>query len=76
LLAQQPVESLRENGPESYLRALRLMIRLGQPFSELLLAQQPGGEYKRIAADQIIVAQVKDMTDVRNMEDVRTVEIL
>jgi hypothetical protein len=61
---------------ESYSRALRLMVRLGEPFSAFLLAQQSGGEYKRIASDQSIIAQVKDMTAVRNMMDVRTVEIL
>jgi hypothetical protein len=71
-----PVGSLGENGSGSYLKALRLIVRLGQPFGGLLLAQQPGGEYKRIASDQNIVAQVKDVTAVRDMKDVRTVEIL
>jgi hypothetical protein len=61
---------------ESYSRALRLIVRLGQPFSAFLLAQQPGGEYKRIASDQTIIAQVKDMTAVRDMMDIRTLEIL
>jgi hypothetical protein len=54
---------------------LQLIARLGQPFSALLLAQQQGGEYKRIASDQDIIAQLKDVTVVRDM-DVRTVEIL
>jgi hypothetical protein len=77
-LHDSPVVSLGEDGPfdsGSYSRALQLIVRLGQPFSALLLAQQQGGEYKRIASDQNIIAQLKDMTVVRDM-DVRTVEIL
>ncbi|KAG1726892.1 uncharacterized protein EDB91DRAFT_1165587, partial [Suillus paluster] len=42
------------------------MVRLGQPFGAFLLARQPGGEYKRIASDHSIVAQVKDVTSVHN----------
>ncbi|KAG2117648.1 hypothetical protein BD769DRAFT_1777979 [Suillus cothurnatus] len=61
---------------ESYSRALRLIVRLGQPFGAFLLAQQRGGEYKRIASDHDIIAQVKDVTSVRSMMDIRTLEIL
>ncbi|KAG1814090.1 hypothetical protein EV424DRAFT_42587 [Suillus variegatus] len=57
-------------------RELRLLVRLARPFSGLLLAQQRGGEYKRIASDNNIIAQVKDMTSVHDMMDVRTLEIL
>jgi len=67
-----------DNGPvdsDSYSRALRLIVRLGQPFRALLLAQQRGGEYKRIASDCDIIAEVKDLTSVHNM-DLRTPEIL
>ncbi|KAG2072923.1 hypothetical protein BDR04DRAFT_1095691 [Suillus decipiens] len=56
-------------------RALQLMVRLGQPFDAFLLAQQRVGEYKRIASDHNIVAQVKDIASVGNM-DIGTVEIL
>ncbi|KAI6016978.1 hypothetical protein BKA83DRAFT_4543534 [Pisolithus microcarpus] len=38
----------------SYSRALEMIARLGQPFNALLLVQQPGGEYKRVAADNDI----------------------
>ncbi|KAG0698020.1 hypothetical protein DFH29DRAFT_124342 [Suillus ampliporus] len=61
---------------ESHLRALRLIVRLGQPFHAFVLAQQRGGEYKRIATERNIIAQVQDMSSVRSMMDVRTVEIL
>ncbi|KAG2117646.1 heterokaryon incompatibility protein-domain-containing protein [Suillus cothurnatus] len=61
---------------ESYSRALRLLVRLGQPFGAFLLAQQRGGEYKRIASDHDIIAQVKDVTSVHSMMDIRTLEIL
>jgi hypothetical protein len=73
-----PVGSLGEHGlvdSESYSRALRLIVRLSQPFGAFLLAQQQGGEYKRIASDQNIIAEVKDMAAVTTM-DVRTLEIL
>ncbi|KAG1817504.1 uncharacterized protein BJ212DRAFT_1299062 [Suillus subaureus] len=61
---------------ESHSRALRLFVRLGRPFSALLLAQQRGGEYKRVASDRVIVAQVKDIASIRDVIDVRTLEIL
>ncbi|KAG2038550.1 hypothetical protein BDR03DRAFT_954365 [Suillus americanus] len=62
---------------ESHLPALRLIARLRQPFRAILLAQQRGGEYTRIASDHDIIAQLKDRTSVCNMMDcVRTVEIL
>ncbi|KIK32608.1 hypothetical protein CY34DRAFT_814180 [Suillus luteus UH-Slu-Lm8-n1] len=53
-------------------RALRLLVRLGQPFSAFLLAQQRSGEYKRIASDHDIIGQVND---IRNPMDIRTIEI-
>jgi hypothetical protein len=79
LLDSAPVGSLGADSPvdsESYSRELRLIVHLGQPFSAFLLAQKWGGEYKRIASDQNITAHVKDMTAVRDMMDVRTLEIL
>lgn len=42
------------------MRPLKLVTRLGQPFGGLLLAQQRGGEYKKIAADNNIIARVKN----------------
>jgi hypothetical protein len=63
-------------GSELHLQALRLIVRLGQPFSAFLLAQQWGGEYKRIASDHDIVAQVKNITFVHDMMDVKILEIL
>ncbi|KAG2738090.1 hypothetical protein P692DRAFT_201798621, partial [Suillus brevipes Sb2] len=53
-------------------RAFRLLVRLGQPFSAFLLAQQRSGEYKRIASDHDIIGQVND---IRNPMDIRTIEI-
>jgi hypothetical protein len=54
-------------------RAFRLLVRLGQPFSAFLLAQQRSGEYKRIASDHDIIGQVND---VGCLMDIRTIEIL
>ncbi|KAG2367096.1 hypothetical protein BDR07DRAFT_1394292 [Suillus spraguei] len=62
-------------GGSSHSQALQLMVRLGQPFDAFLLAQHHVGEYKRIASDQKIVAQVKNIASVDNM-DIGTVEIL
>ncbi|KAG1725059.1 uncharacterized protein EDB91DRAFT_1267593 [Suillus paluster] len=68
---QEPVDS------EPYSRALRVIVRLGQPFSAFLLARQRGGEYKRIASDFDIIAQVQNVASVQNiMDGVRTLEIL
>jgi hypothetical protein len=60
---------------EAHSRSLRLMVHLGQPFGALLLAQQRVGEYKRIASDHDIIAQVKDIAAIDNM-DIRTLDIL
>ncbi|KIK33436.1 hypothetical protein CY34DRAFT_711456 [Suillus luteus UH-Slu-Lm8-n1] len=54
-------------------REFRLLVRLGQPFSAFLLAQQRSGEYKRIASDHDIIGQVND---VRDLMDIRIIEIL
>lgn len=40
---------------DEYTRALQMIARLGQPFSALLLVQQPNGEYKRVATENEIV---------------------
>jgi hypothetical protein len=61
---------------ESYTQALRLIARLGQPFGAFLLAQQRSGEYKRIASDHDIIAQVKDVASVHSTTDIKTLEIL
>ncbi|KAG2335880.1 hypothetical protein BDR05DRAFT_971334 [Suillus weaverae] len=55
-------------------RALRLTARLTQPFGAFLLAHQRGGEYKRIASDHDIIAQVRDLSSIPDM--VKTLEIL
>ncbi|KAG2087804.1 WD40-repeat-containing domain protein [Suillus discolor] len=57
-------------------RGLRLLVRLAHPFGALLLAQQRGGEYKRIASDNNIIAQVRDMASVDHLNNVRMLEIL
>jgi hypothetical protein len=74
-LAGLPTEHESDDS-EAHLRALRLIVHLGQPFASFLLAQQWGGEYKRVASDHDIIAQVKDKVSIREMMDVRTQEIL
>jgi hypothetical protein len=60
--------------PES--QALRFLVRLGHPFGAFLLARQRGGEYKRVASDHDIIAQLKDVAAVQDLMDIRTIEIL
>ncbi|KAF8127540.1 hypothetical protein EV363DRAFT_1071614, partial [Boletus edulis] len=40
---------------DEYTRALRLVVRLQQPFHALLLQQQPNGEFRRVVAEHEIV---------------------
>ncbi|KAI5984705.1 hypothetical protein EDC04DRAFT_3003763 [Pisolithus marmoratus] len=42
-------------GVDEYTQALRMVARLRQPFSALLLLQQPHGAYKRVAAENEII---------------------
>ena len=67
---QEPVDS------EFHSRALRLMVRLAQPFGAFLLAQQRGTEYKRVASDRDIIAHVKDMSVDDMIDSVSMLEIL
>ena len=67
--AKLPVDS------ELQLRALRFIVRLGQPFGAFLLTQH-GAEFRRIAADHDIIAEVRDKTSVRDMMRTMIVEIL
>ena len=55
---------------ESVSGALRLVVRLEQPFGAA------AWRYKRMVADHKIVAQAEDAASVRSMIDVRTIEIL
>ncbi|KAG1764706.1 hypothetical protein EDD22DRAFT_882277 [Suillus occidentalis] len=65
--------SVKQDAFDIESRAFRLLVRLGQPFSAFLLAQQRSGEYKRIASDHDIIGRVND---IRNPMDIRTIEIL
>ncbi|KAG1847122.1 hypothetical protein C8R48DRAFT_732109 [Suillus tomentosus] len=67
---------VKQDGVDLELRALRLLVRLGQPFGAFLLARQRGGEYKRVASDRDIIAQVKDVSSVQDLTDIKTIEIL
>jgi hypothetical protein len=58
------LQSVGDRLDELVTRGLRLLVRLGRPFGALLLAQQRGWEYKRIASDNNIIAQVRDMVSV------------
>jgi hypothetical protein len=69
-----PVEELVDS--ESYSRGLQLIVHLGQPFTAFLLSQPRRGEYKRIASDRSIIAQIKDVASIHSTMDVRTLEIL
>ncbi|KAF8548148.1 WD40 repeat-like protein [Imleria badia] len=58
------------------MRALRLVVRLKQPFGALLLAPLAREQYKRIATDSLIMVQVREETLLDELMDgVRTVDI-
>ena len=72
-----PLQALPAATMDEYTRALRLIVRLQQPFHTLLLQQQPNGEFRRIAAEHEIVMpgidrQVNFARDIR----IEVVEIL
>ena len=57
-------------------RALRLVIRLRQPFGALLLAPLARAQYKRVATDSLIMVQVREETSLTELMDgIRTVDI-
>ena len=57
-------------------RALRFLACLMQPFGALLLAPVSRVEYKRVAADSLIVAQVcKEVSLTDLMDNIRTIDI-
>ena len=50
-----PLHAVPAPTMDDYTRALRLVVRLQQPFHALLLQQQPTGEFKRVATEHDIV---------------------
>ncbi|KAG1845257.1 hypothetical protein C8R48DRAFT_678221 [Suillus tomentosus] len=60
---------------EAHSRSLRLMVHLGQAFSALLVAQQHVGEYKRVASDIYIIAQMKHPASI-DITNIKTLDIL
>ena len=61
---------------DSATRALRLVVRLRQPFGGLLLAPLTRVQYSRVATDSLIMVQVREETSLTElMEGIRTVYI-
>jgi len=56
-------------------RALRLVVRLRQPFGALLLVPQSRVEYKRVAMDSFIKVQVWAETLLEELMSIRTVDV-
>ena len=57
-------------------RALRLVVRLKQPFGALLLAPSARGQYRRVATDSLIVVRVHEETSlVELMDGIRRIDI-
>jgi hypothetical protein len=81
-----PPSSLSDDSPSRSLlkqevvdlesRALQLLVHLRQPFGAFLLARQRGGEYKRVASELDIIAEVKAEASVSDLMDARPIEIL
>ncbi|KAF8123255.1 hypothetical protein EV363DRAFT_1356699 [Boletus edulis] len=58
-------------------RALRMFVRLRQPFGALLLAPHSSREYKRVGTDNPIVVRIrKEVTPHYLMDKIRTLDIL
>ncbi|KAG1897551.1 uncharacterized protein F5891DRAFT_1047850, partial [Suillus fuscotomentosus] len=74
--SNSPGEEKLSVDSDVHLRSLRLMVHLGQVFSALLVAQQHVGEYKRVASDQYIIAQVKDPASIDITMNIGTLDIL
>ena len=49
-------------GLDDYTRALRLIVRLEQPFSALLLEQTSDGKFRRVATEHEIIARPRQIT--------------
>ncbi|KAN0091421.1 hypothetical protein V8E55_004987 [Tylopilus felleus] len=56
-------------------RALRLVVRLRQPFGALLLAPLGRTQYRRIATDSLIMVQLREETSLGDLIGIRTVDI-
>ncbi|KAI5984704.1 hypothetical protein EDC04DRAFT_3149940 [Pisolithus marmoratus] len=72
-----PLDVVAAPQVDDYPRALRMIARLAQPFSALLLVQQPNGEYKRVAAEnEIIVSGLRsDITSFGTNIQAKVLEI-
>ncbi|KAF8556856.1 hypothetical protein OG21DRAFT_1482768 [Imleria badia] len=72
-----PVQAVPAASTEGYTRALRLVVRLQQPFRALLLQQHPNGEFKRIAAEhEIVIPGLEHGINFSRDIDVDVVEVL
>lgn len=57
-------------------QALRFVVRLGQPFGALLFAPVSRVEYRRVAADGLIVVRVREGVELMElMEGIRMIEV-
>jgi hypothetical protein len=57
-------------------RALRLVVRLKQPFGALLLAPLARVQYRRVATDSLIMVRVREETSLTELMDgIRTIDI-
>ena len=74
-----PLHALPATMIDDYTRALRLVVRLQQPFHVLLLQQQHNGEFKRVASEhKIVVPGIQRRPGINLARDIRAevVEIL
>ena len=57
-------------------QALRFITRLGQPFGALLFEPVSRIEYRRVAADGLIVVRVREEVSLTDLIDgIRTIEV-
>ncbi|KAI9571763.1 hypothetical protein HD554DRAFT_2016457, partial [Boletus coccyginus] len=76
-LSSYPVSSSHTPQLDNPTRALRLLVRLSQPFGALLLVPLSHDEYKRVASDHPIIVQLLRGVSPRYLaQNIRTLDIL
>jgi len=56
--------------------AMRLVVRLRQPFGALLLAPLARAQYRRVATDSLIIVRIREETSLTELMDgIRTVDV-
>ena len=76
LLDQEFLDDVPDLEADKAVQALRILARLRQPFGALLFEQVSRTEYKRVAADSLIMAQIREDVPLSDlMGNIRTIDV-